>query len=462
MELQAKKFYRRHDMLKRIFNFVTYLPEFEDDDSLSAAQYTLFAYLTGLSFAFGLVIYYIMQRQRPYALLIGIILLVGLYGVIELRRGRLPESIALPTVLVIFLTILLVTFGNGLHGLGLFVLFPFFVVLAYFTHRRNIIILGVGLFIWIWALYLLEINEFYLYRDSDIPLFWRAFFISAIFIFSLALLQISYQRINRINKNLRISKIGAEEANLAKSNFLATISHELRTPLNAIIGYSEFILEELEEVDFSDEHQRDLVKIKKSGESLLGMINNILDLSKIEAGRLTLSMSTFSVAGLIKEVVEVVMPMAQKNVNQIDISNRLSFDEDMITTDRQLVRQILLNLLSNAAKFCENGLISVDIECAQHPHTGKDAFLFTVQDTGIGIRLEKLEEIFKPFAQSDNSLSRKFSGTGLGLAISYKYACQLGGVLSVESEEGIGSIFRLYVPFLFEGALEDEVNLKAP
>jgi len=237
------------------------------------------------------------------------------------------------------------------------------------------------------------------------------------------------------------AKRAAEDASHAKSAFLANMSHELRTPLNAIIGYSEMLEEELQDVG-RIEKVDDVQKIQFAGKHLLALINDVLDLSKIEAGKMGLHLENFDVAGMIEDIATTLQPTIAKNANRLGL--HLSEDLGQMHGDITKVRQILFNLLSNACKFTEHGTISLSVD-----HTGTNGqqwIRFRVSDTGIGISPQQQENLFKEFAQADVSIARKYGGTGLGLAISYRFAQMMGGQISVESEMGKGSVFTVLLP----------------
>lgn len=233
----------------------------------------------------------------------------------------------------------------------------------------------------------------------------------------------------------------ADLANQAKSSFLANMSHELRTPLNAILGYSEIIKED---ADTSQQSQiiNDADKIHSSGTYLLELINNLLDLSKIEADKMELNYSVFPVAYIVSEVLTTVNPLLVKKANHIDISIQDNITD--IETDMTRLRQILINLLSNANKFTENGRIKIEISTAELQ--GQAYCYFHVQDSGIGITAEQLTRLFVPFGQADERISGKYGGTGLGLVISKRFSQLLGGDITVESEPGKGSRFTVRLP----------------
>jgi signal transduction histidine kinase/CheY-like chemotaxis protein len=236
-----------------------------------------------------------------------------------------------------------------------------------------------------------------------------------------------------------VEKQAAEEANRAKSAFIATMSHELRTPLNAILGYSEMLREESEDLGV-EQLIPDLNKIHSAGKHLLELINSILDISKIEAGKMELHLETFAVTPVLKDVVSIVSPLVAKNKNKMECS--FPDETRVMHADLTKVRQTLLNLLSNASKFTQIGTISLMARF----DSGNDRVYFEVADTGIGMTPEQLRKLFQAFSQADSSVTRRFGGTGLGLAISRKFCQMMGGDITVESESGKGTKFTVSLP----------------
>ncbi|RKN85934.1 PAS domain-containing sensor histidine kinase [Paenibacillus ginsengarvi] len=241
----------------------------------------------------------------------------------------------------------------------------------------------------------------------------------------------------------------AINANLTKSQFLANMSHELRTPLNAIIGYSEMLREEAEELGeqmFVD----DLTKISKAGNHLLALINDILDISKIEAGKMELLLETYGLSDLIQDVMATIRPLVEAKGNKL---MTICEEKGAITTDIMKLRQILINLLSNASKFTSAG--SITFEAYGEMRDNKAGYAFRVHDTGIGMTPDQLDKLFQPFTQADASTTRKYGGTGLGLAISRHYSKIMGGDIEVESEFGTGTTFTCWIPDQQQGKWRD-------
>jgi signal transduction histidine kinase len=232
------------------------------------------------------------------------------------------------------------------------------------------------------------------------------------------------------------------DASQHKSQFLANMSHELRTPLNAIIGVSEMLREDVEALKQDTEP---LDRVLGAGRHLLGLINDILDLSKIEAGRMELQLETFPLAPLIADVVKTIEPLAAKNANQVAVKCDGTIP---LHADQMRLRQALLNLMSNANKFTEGGTISVD--AWQSQENGCGWVTIAVADTGIGMTPEQMGKLFQEFSQADASTTRKYGGTGLGLAISKRFCQMMGGDITVESAPGRGSTFTIRLPRIVE------------
>jgi PAS domain S-box-containing protein len=240
---------------------------------------------------------------------------------------------------------------------------------------------------------------------------------------------------------LHEAKKAAEAANQEKSTFLASMSHELRTPLNAIIGYSEMLQEEV--LDLGEKALLpDLQKINTAGKHLLDLINSVLDLSKIEAGKMELYVETFDVASMIKSVTVVVQPLVAQRDNTLHVECRANVGS--MRADLTKVRQSLVNLLANASKFTERGTITLEV--LRERRARDEWLIFRVRDTGIGMTAEQLRRLFQPFRQADASTARHFGGTGLGLVITKQFCDMMGGEISVESAVGQGTTFTVALP----------------
>ncbi|MEP7016237.1 MAG: response regulator, partial [Verrucomicrobiota bacterium] len=246
----------------------------------------------------------------------------------------------------------------------------------------------------------------------------------------------------RAEEEVAKAKEAAETANKTKSLFLANMSHELRTPLNAILGYSEMLQEEAVDRQLENEFGGDLKKINFAGKHLLSLINDILDLSKIEAGKMELFLEDFDVAELIDEVASTIQPIVDKNCNTLSIVR--TPDLGVMHADQIKMRQALFNLLSNAAKFTRDGKVTVN--ASRQAMDGSDWIVFRVADTGIGLSPEQIVKLFQDFTQADASTTRRFGGTGLGLALTRRFCQMMGGDVTVHSVPGEGSIFTIKLP----------------
>lgn len=289
-------------------------------------------------------------------------------------------------------------------------------------------------------------------RDVNLrtlEILWQAYAIGAVVI--LAVLLASFWLVGRLSDALSsaeksreeavAARDAAESANRTKSTFLANMSHELRTPMNAIIGYSEMLIEEAGDLG-QKEFLPDLQKIRNAGHHLLSLINDVLDLSKIEAGKMSLFYETFEVRPVVEDVAATVGALIQKNQNTLEIDCPESLGS--LRADLTKVRQTLLNLLSNASKFTENGTIILAVR--EITKEGESFVEFSVRDSGIGMTPEQLGRLFQAFTQADSSTTKKYGGTGLGLVICKRFCEMMSGSISVESQPGVGTTFRFDLP----------------
>ena len=297
--------------------------------------------------------------------------------------------------------------------------------------------------------YQLEEAEYKIVRVSKSPVLQSGRTIgSIIFVQDITRQKQTEGEIQKVNRDLARARDEALSASRAKSDFLANMSHELRTPLNAIIGYSELLLEEADDAEKVDASS-DLLRIKRSGEHLLSLINDILDLSKIEAGKMELRCETFAPIDLIEEVMTTIEPLTKLRNNDLELLMGRGLGE--IYADRVKLRQVLINLLSNACKFTENGHIRLSVTRGQKD--GLDQITIAIRDTGIGISMEAQSALFEQFKQVDSSRSRKYEGSGLGLALSRQFCRMMGGDILLESEVGKGSTFTVMLPTTVDRAL---------
>lgn len=264
----------------------------------------------------------------------------------------------------------------------------------------------------------------------------------------------------RVEQDLLVAKELAEAGSRAKSQFLANMSHELRTPLNAVIGYSELLEEEARESGHSA-YIPDLTRIQSSAKHLLSIIDDVLDLSKIEAGKVQLDRQRFSLEAVIGEIVAVARSLAERNGNTV--SAKISGNVGFVEADPTRVRQVLLNLVSNACKFTSSGSILISAERIRQQD---DQVVIHVTDTGIGMTPEQIQGLFRDFTQADSSTTRRFGGTGLGLSISRRFSRMMGGDITVTSAPGKGSTFSFRLPVVMPAidiptaADEPELTLK--
>ena len=239
-------------------------------------------------------------------------------------------------------------------------------------------------------------------------------------------------------EDAKAARVEADSANQAKSRFLAQLTHELRTPLNAVIGYTEILEEEMTGRDLTD-LLSDARKLHQAADHLASLINEVLDLSKIEAGKMDLSIRKFAVGAVVDDVLATAQPLMARNGNQLRVLG--SRNGAVMNSDPVKVRQVLLNLISNAAKFTSNGIVTLEV------HEANGAMRFCIRDTGIGMTRSQIDKLFLPFSQVHDS--RHTGGTGLGLVITQHLCRMLGGDITVESEAGVGSVFQVALPATF-------------
>jgi signal transduction histidine kinase len=323
-------------------------------------------------------------------------------------------------------------FGPGAAALPLLTLLFFTIYPVDFLNGFFIVITTVAAFL----IYLLEVD---IISGEQIPYLLVIPFVYGVFV------KRSNEYKNRIDymktEELKFLRTQAQNATKAKSEFLANMSHELRTPLNAILGYSEMLKDDAED-DGLDAYSEDLIKINSSGEHLLTLVNDILDLSKIEAGKMDLHVEEFEFETHIKQIEATAKPLVEKNDNKFVIEKPKNLEK--LTNDQTKLRQILFNMLSNAAKFTKKGTVTLGITKYD------EKVRFAVTDTGIGMNAEQLGKVFEEFTQAESSTSKDYGGTGLGLPISKKMTEMMGGIMEVESQEGKGTTFSIIIPIVVQ------------
>ncbi|MDC0260517.1 Cache 3/Cache 2 fusion domain-containing protein [Synechococcus sp. AH-551-N17] len=286
----------------------------------------------------------------------------------------------------------------------------------------------------------------YLGEDNSLAIRMSLGIFAIQFLVAIAVILLTWIFSQRLAKALAAgnqARLQSEEANKAKSAFLANMSHELRTPMNAIIGYSEILIEECEEME-PGEIEQDLEKILSSAKHLLGLINDVLDLSKVEAGKMSIYLEPVNLRMFINDVVVTLKPLADKNNNKLVVDlEKLS--DDCITTDITRLKQIILNLSSNACKFTKEGIVSISLSIDRYSES-KSRLVVAIRDSGIGMTDEQMNRLFADFSQADVSTTREYGGTGLGLSLSRRFCRMMGGDITVESVKDQGSTFTVSLP----------------
>lgn len=432
-----------HHLAQKVHLFFT-PPHTENESRNLTIRIGFYALMVGFVICVSLSIYFLIQGQLVHIGTTSGSALATFYSLTLIKRHKFELAIAITTGFTYIAALIGIIFNTGIDDVGMQAIYPIFIMISVLLKHRAFLFYSSLTIVWIVLLVYLESAGFYVNSIDRFSPFTKGMITFALFVLTAMFMRYVVQNTIVVNQSLRRAKQEAEEANRLKSQFLANMSHELRTPLNAIIGYSEGIMEMTEdEVEVDELILDDVSRINHSGRHLLNLINAILDLSKIEAGHTEVTPQRFNLCHLMESVVETVTPMAGKNGNQLSIQP-VSNDQ-LFVTDRQKLEQILINLLSNGAKYTRDG--SITVEWFLLPLEEK-RMRFLVKDTGVGIPAEQLPHIFESFRQVDNSLARSFDGTGLGLAITYQLVELIGGTIEVESEEGVGSVFRFDLPEL--------------
>ena len=426
-----------------------YSPQSSSGNSKFIVQFATLVYLIGSITCAILVGYYILEQHILNMIISFIMLLACMISMWQIRLN--PNNfdyafgfLSISALIAIFIGVAL---NFGLGDSGIHMLYPLILIAGIsFRNKPYIItVMGILSLAWLWILFFLETQGFYLDNSDSFSLLGKTFFFSWTVLLMVLTLQIVLHNLLRTNKRIEqktkdvlIEKANAEFANRAKSTFLANMSHELRTPLNAIIGYSEMISEDASEISGAEEIKGDAEKIHVSAVNLLRIINTILDTSTIEAGETKVNRQPVNIKSIIDEVGIMLKPQVEEKGNIL--TTRFDSVTEEVISDRQKILQVLVNLVSNSNKFTFSGEI-----CLSASQSGND-IIFSVRDTGIGIPTDALERIFDPFQQVDNKYNRKFDGIGLGLAICHQLVELMNGSIRVESTLGKGSKFSVILP----------------
>lgn len=379
------------------------------------------------------------------------VLVVFVFSVLLLRAGYLSQAMWIAILLAHIIHLAGMTLTRGLNDPTFHAVYLVFIGAFYFLSYRSVLTFMMIVIVWAISLYFAEL--FGLLSFNPIP---PSSGESLIFTVSMVLLTgvilyITLLQLVQANTELREAKEAAETANLTKSSFLAMMSHELRTPLHAIIGYSDVIQDELKHLpkrplstDDVEEISVDLDQIKRSGRQLLSLLDDLLEVSKSEAHAQSVVLENVQIQMLCREVIDVVRLRNQHSDNRLEAV--FSPDTFTVQADGQKIRLILTNLLQNAMKFTDGGLISLSASLLEGESKGSAILQFIVEDTGIGIHPDAQTRIFEPFYQADSGYTRRADGAGLGLNIAQKMVDLLGGTIDLESELGKGSKFTIRLP----------------
>ncbi|MEM8856718.1 MAG: ATP-binding protein [Chloroflexota bacterium] len=419
----------------------SYLSNFQNEDtSPLMVRIGFFVIVLGCITSLYFAIFFATQGQWLHMTTTGSVVSICLFAFWLMGRGKIKLGVSLVTGSAYLGITVGVTNNFGLVDIAYPTIYPIMFLVAILLYNRALLLYSIITILWICGLVYLESNYFYADAEDLFVPWQKGLIAGSIYMLTFVILRYVVKNTIATNRDLSLAKKKAEESNRLKSEFLANMSHELRTPLNAIIGYSEGLLEIHEdEKNLDDETASDIARIHKSGQNLLTLINDILDLSKIEADRLTLYQDHFSIRELGYDLQATLQPLTLKNNNTFSI---YGFDQNIyLSTDRQKVKQVLLNLLSNALKYTHDGEVLL-----QFKQTRYGEYQFDVTDNGIGIDKNALPYIFDAFRQGDNSYSRIYEGTGLGLAITKRFVEHLNGQIEVKSIKGEGSTFTVCIP----------------
>ncbi len=423
-------------------------PKQEDEARTLLINISFYSLLVGFFITASLALFFARQELWVHVFTTGGTAICAIWGLFLIKANRANQAVAIVTGYAYIAALVGVTANRGLDDIGVQAIYPILMIIGVLLNPKALTFYASITLLWLVVSAYLESIGFYQGAEDIYSPLQKGFITGSIFVLMFMILRYVVQNTLVTNNNLIEAKKQADESNRLKSVFLANMSHELRTPLNAIIGYSEGLLEiAADEQNLDQSTVSDVSRIHQSGKSLLVLINDILDLSKIEAEQFEIVTHDFCLNDLHSDLMATVLPMATKNGNKI---NSIGFEEGVrLVTDRQKLRQILLNLLSNSLKYTKNGNVSVTFS------QSADYYAFEVSDNGIGIPEAELPFIFDSFRQADNSLSRAYTGTGLGLAITKRLTELLDGKIEVRSTVNKGSMFKVYISTKPPAALEE-------
>ncbi len=385
----------------------------------------------------GSAVVFLLLRFSGSVNLAGNLLLIDMWGMLHVLAIYLTGAHDAPVAWIILLPVLAITICNTASGVVWTIIA--LLEIGFFTWLASV---GVGNLMWEG-----QAGRLALFALTHVALL--VLLVTTAFLYE-NFKDRTLDRLNSANQKLSAARDRALEANRAKSAFVANMSHELRTPLNAVIGYADMLAEDVEAIS-PDELRADLARIQSSGKHLLRLINELLEFSRMESGRVRLELEEFPLFLLARELVQTMENEAAKNTNKLGFEVDSGVEDDLSSlffrSDPTKLRQCLYNLISNACKFTHDGSVTVRMKMllAESPQ-GIDLVVFEVIDDGIGMTIEQLDRVFEPFVQAEESIGRRYGGTGLGLSLSRRLAETLGGTLEAYSEEGRGSRFVLTIP----------------
>jgi signal transduction histidine kinase len=459
-------------IMRGIDSFIPHAAQREKSD-LTLMRNFVFTHLCGPFLGQAIVVFlFLADQQKDYPFWVIEICIVGFWALAFLlqRLGRVEIPALISCQLLIFVSLFGAFFYGGMSSPFLPWLLVGLLLGFFYLSDRPFLILGgmvaqcVGFLIAYIAIGgfpdmvpIAQLGSVSLISvlGAFVYMAWMSVFYASV-IQQRSELEREAERERQTANRLRGAMEAAEQANRAKSIFLAKMSHELRTPLNAVIGYSEMLLDEVADRESSESKLRDLERINAAGRHLLSLVTDVLDVSRIESETIEVDVSGFAIDAMISDIVATAEQLAKAHANRFSVV--AASDLGMASTDHRKLRQCLLNLIGNAAKFTHNGTITLRV--SRRGALAGDEIVFKIEDTGMGISKEKIDKLFQAFGQADSSIARDFGGTGLGLALTRQFCSLMGGDVTVQSEPGRGSCFTIVVPADFVAhQIHDESSL---